>query len=114
MFGGEGDDTFVWNKGDEGTTIKPAVDYVMDFGDAGTDTLDITDLLSGHDLNNGDLSQYLTVSRSDSGKMEIGISSQGNGQIDQKIILDNIDFDAEKAAQIANSLKDGTLKSSDF
>jgi hypothetical protein len=26
--------------------------------------------------------------------MEIGISSQGNGQIDQKIILDNIDFDA--------------------
>jgi hypothetical protein len=46
--------------------------------------------------------------------MEIGISSQGNGQIDQKIILDNIDFDAEKAAQIANSLKDGTLKSSDF
>ncbi len=114
MFGGEGDDTFVWNKGDEGTASKPAVDKVMDFGDAGTDTLDITDLLSGHDLNNGDLSQYLTVSRSDSGKMEIGISSQGNGQIDQKIILDNIDFDAEKAAQIANSLKDGTLKSSDF
>ncbi len=114
MFGGEGDDTFVWNKGDQGTTNKPAVDYVMDFGDLGTDTLDITDLLSGHDLNSGDLSQYLTVSRSDSGKMEIGISSQGNGQIDQKIILDNIDFDAEKAAQIANSLKDGTLKSSDF
>lgn len=114
LFGGEGDDTFVWNKGDEGTSNKPAVDYVMDFGDSGTDTLDITDLLSGHDLNNGDLSQYLTVSRSDSGKMEIGISSQGNGQIDQKIILDNIDFDAEKAAQIANSLKDGTLKSSDF
>lgn len=114
LFGGEGDDTFVWNKGDEGTSNKPAVDYVMDFGDSGTDTLDITDLLSGHDLNNGDLSQYLTVSRSDSGKMEIGISSQGNGQIDQKIILDNIDFDAEKAAQIANLLKDGTLKSSDF
>ncbi|GHC52186.1 hypothetical protein GCM10010096_25440 [Alcaligenes pakistanensis] len=114
MFGGEGDDTFVWNKGDQGTASKPAVDKVMDFGDAGTDTLDITDLLSGHDLNSGDLSQYLTVSRSDNGKMEIGISSQGNGQIDQKIILDNIDFDAEKAAQIANSLKDGTLKSSDF
>ena len=114
MFGGEGDDTFIWNKGDEGTVNKPAVDYVMDFGDSGTDTLDITDLLSGHDLNSGDLSQYLTVGRSDSGKMEIGISSQGNGQIDQKIILDNIDFDAEKAAQIANSLKDGTLKSSDF
>ncbi|ULH08881.1 type I secretion C-terminal target domain-containing protein [Alcaligenes faecalis] len=86
----------------------------MDFGGAGTDTLDISDLLSGHGINDGNLSQYLTVSRSDSGKMEIGISSQGNGQIDQKIILDNIDFDAEKAAQIANSLKDGTLKSSDF
>ncbi|WGQ35491.1 retention module-containing protein [Alcaligenes faecalis] len=114
LFGGEGNDTFVWNKGDEGTVSKPAVDYVMDFGDSGTDTLDITDLLSGHNLNNGDLSQYLTVGRSDSGKMEIGISSQGNGQIDQKIILDNIAFDAEKAAQIANSLKDGTLKSSDF
>ncbi|SSY85559.1 Serralysin C precursor [Alcaligenes faecalis subsp. faecalis] len=114
MFGGEGDDTFVWNKGDEGTSSKPAVDYVMDFGDSGTDTLDITDLLSGHDVNDGNLSQYLTVGSSDNGKMEIGISSQGNGQIDQKIILDNIDFDAEKAAQIANSLKDGTLKSSDF
>ena len=114
MFGGEGDDTFVWNKGDQGTTNKPAVDHVMDFGGAGTDTLDISDLLSGHGINDGNLSQYLTVSRSDSGKMEIGISSQGNGQIDQKIILDNIDFDAEKAAQIANSLKDGTLKSSDF
>ncbi|MGG4772996.1 Ig-like domain-containing protein, partial [Paenalcaligenes sp. Me52] len=114
MFGGEGDDTFVWNKGDEGTVTKPAVDKVMDFGDSGTDTLDLTDLLSGHDINDGNLSQYLTVGRSDSGKMEIGISSQGNGQIDQKIILDNIAFDAEKAAQIANSLKDGTLKSSDF
>ncbi|MGX9524414.1 type I secretion C-terminal target domain-containing protein, partial [Alcaligenes nematophilus] len=114
MFGGEGDDTFVWNKGDEGTSSKPAVDYVMDFGDSGTDTLDITDLLSGHDVNDSNLSQYLTVGSSDNGKMEIGISSQGNGQIDQKIILDNIDFDAEKAAQIANSLKDGTLKSSDF
>jgi Ca2+-binding RTX toxin-like protein len=114
MFGGEGDDTFVWNKGDQGTTSKPAVDYVMDFGDSGTDTLDITDLLSGHDLNSGDLSQYLTVGSTANGKMEIGISSQGNGQIDQKIILDNIEFDAEKAAQIANSLKDGTLKSTDF
>ncbi|WP_336973715.1 type I secretion C-terminal target domain-containing protein, partial [Alcaligenes sp. PF14] len=113
MFGGEGDDTFVWNKGDEGTTSKPAVDHVKDFG-VGNDTLDIADLLSGHEINDGNLSQYLTVSRSDSGKMEIGISSQGNGQIDQTIILDNIDFDAEKAAQIANSLKDGTLKSSDF
>ncbi|MDK7584856.1 Ig-like domain-containing protein, partial [Alcaligenes faecalis subsp. phenolicus] len=114
MYGGEGDDTFVWNKGDQGTTSKPAVDHVMDFGDSGLDTLDITDLLSGHDINDGNLSQYLTVGRSDSGKMEISISSQGNGQVDQKIILDNIDFDAEKAAQIANSLKDGTLKSSDF
>ncbi len=114
MFGGEGDDTFVWNKGDEGTVAKPAVDYVMDFGDAGTDTLDIKDLLSGHSINNGNLSQYLTVGSTKDGKMEIGISSQGNGQIDQKIILDNINFDAEKAAQIANSLKDGTLKSSDF
>ncbi|NHC61648.1 Ig-like domain-containing protein [Paenalcaligenes suwonensis] len=114
MFGGEGDDTFVWNKGDQGTVSKPAVDHVMDFGDSGTDTLDIKNLLSGHDLNSGDLSQYLTVGSSDNGKMEIGISSQGNGQIDQKIILDNIDFDPYTATQIANSLKDGTLKSSDF
>ena len=114
MYGGEGDDTFVWNKGDEGTTSKPAVDKVMDFGDSGIDTLDITDLLPDHDINDDNLSQYLTVGRSDGGKMEIGISSQGNGQIDQKIILDNINFDAEKANQIANSLKDGTLKSSDF
>ncbi|MCR4143500.1 Ig-like domain-containing protein, partial [Alcaligenes faecalis] len=114
LYGGEGDDTFVWNKGDQGTTSKPAVDHVMDFGDLGLDTLDITDLLSGHDINDGNLSQYLTVGRSDGGKMEISISSQGNGQVDQKIILDNIDFDAEKAAQIANSLKDGTLKSTDF
>ena len=86
----------------------------MDFGVAGEDTLDISDLLSGYDGSDANLSKYLSVTESDGGKMEIGISSQGNGQIDQKIILDNINFDAEKANQIANSLKDGTLKSSDF
>ncbi|MGE4590588.1 VWA domain-containing protein, partial [Alcaligenes sp.] len=114
LFGGAGNDTFQWNAGDQGSVAKPAVDRVMDFGAAGEDTLDISDLLSGYDGSDANLSKYLSVKESDSGKMEIGISSQGNGQIDQKIILDNIDFDAEKAAQIANSLKDGTLKSSDF
>ncbi|USP47896.1 Ig-like domain-containing protein [Alcaligenes faecalis] len=113
LTGGLGDDVFVWTKGDEGTKAKPAVDHITDFG-VGNDTLDITDLLSGHNINDGNLALYLSVGRSDTGKMEIGISSQGNGQIDQKIILDNIDFDAERANQIANSLKDGTLKSSDF
>ncbi|MEN5251639.1 type I secretion C-terminal target domain-containing protein, partial [Alcaligenes aquatilis] len=114
LFGGAGNDTFQWNAGDQGSVAKPAVDRVMDFGAAGEDTLDISDLLSGYDGSDANLSKYLSVKESDSGKMEIGISSQGNSQFDQKIILENIDFDAEKAIQIANSLKDGTLKSSDF
>ncbi|WP_372372421.1 retention module-containing protein [Alcaligenes faecalis] len=114
LFGGAGNDTFQWNAGDQGNVAKPAVDHVMDFGVAGEDTLDISDLLSGYDGSDANLSKYLSVKESDSGKMEIGISTQGNSQVDQKIILENVDFDAEKAIQIANSLKDGTLKSSDF
>lgn len=114
LFGGAGDDVFVWNRGHEGEPDAPAVDRVMDFGEKGSDTLDIGDLLSDADRSN--LDDYLSVD-DEAGKTVINVSSKGGGAggIDQKIVLENVDFDEDKARQIADSLKnDGSVSSSDI
>ncbi|MGB3274663.1 MAG: type I secretion C-terminal target domain-containing protein, partial [Castellaniella sp.] len=96
MWGGYGDDTFVWKLGDQGTTDHAAVDTIKDFGTGeshlGNDTLDLSDLLKGHD---NDLTQYLHIS-GDGKQTVINISTDGHvgAGHDQQIIIENADLTA--------------------
>jgi len=86
--GREGDNTFVWLAGDEGTVgVGAAVDTILDFyidrslrhaDDFGHDTIDLRDLLIGEE--NGDLTDYLYFSRTGSIQTTINVSTTGNLQ----------------------------------
>ncbi|MHA3905300.1 retention module-containing protein [Castellaniella sp. WN] len=124
LTGGAGDDVFVWKLGDQAAAGQPAaVDHVTDFGVTsggalGKDTLDLSDLLSGHTDAN-DLTQYLHISGGtgvDAGKTIINVSTDGdvaNGH-DQQIVIDNVDLTAghggDQAALIQGLINDGKLK----
>ncbi|MEQ4619504.1 MAG: type I secretion C-terminal target domain-containing protein [Corticimicrobacter sp.] len=115
LTGGDGDDTFVWTLNDVGSNERPSVDVITDFGKSGTDTLDVRGLLS-EGLQDGNVDDYLSVLEGDKGQTVIEISSKGKEfGVDQRIELQNVDYDAKMAQDIAASLKeDGTLKSSDY
>jgi Ca2+-binding RTX toxin-like protein len=89
LFGGFGDDVFKWNLGDQGSTDAPAIDVISDFGD-GNNSLDLADLLPGlTDLNN--IGNFLGVDTQD-GNTILTVASQGDGNIDQVIVLENFVF----------------------
>ncbi len=99
LVGGQGDDLFVWQAGDEGFIGNAATDVIKDFsmvngvvnGGAGDDILDLRDLFS---IDSGkDLSDYLSISKTDAGHAEIKISTAGfldGGAVDQVIVLENV------------------------
>ncbi len=121
LTGGAGDDVFVWKLGDQGSTATPAVDHVTDFGvtsggTLGKDTLDLSELLSGHTDAN-DLTQYLHISGgtgADAGKTIINVSTDGDvaNSHNQQIVIDNVDLTAgsDQAALIQSLINDGKLK----
>lgn len=126
LWGGYGDDTFVWKLGDQDTTGGVAVDTIKNFGTGqshlGTDALDLSDLLSGHaDGSNpgdhGNLDQYLSI-RGDGHKTYIDVKVNADGtaadHVTQQIIIDNVDLTighgGDQAALINSLITDGKLK----
>ena len=124
LTGSAGDDVFVWKLGDQAAAGQPAaVDHVTDFGvtsggSLGKDTLDLTELLSGHTDAN-DLTQYLHISGgtgADTGKTIINVSTDGDvaNSHNQQIVIDNVDLTAghggDQAALIQSLINDGKLK----
>ncbi|MEY4644875.1 MAG: hypothetical protein RLZZ596_1706 [Pseudomonadota bacterium] len=98
LSGGVGADTFKWSLEDKdaspGETI-PYTDTITDWGN-GADKLDLKDLLQGD--TNSTLDNYLDFAyNSATGDTTISISSGGNGTIDQKIVLENVDLTLEGA-----------------
>jgi len=101
LYGGTGNDVFVWLEGDAGTVDKPAEDIIKDFGLGGSDPnggdiLDLSDLLSGADTDNTDLSNYLYISQEGDDTV-IKVSTTGDLQADgtgfnQSITLENVDL----------------------
>ncbi|WP_323000283.1 choice-of-anchor K domain-containing protein [Castellaniella sp.] len=129
LTGGAGDDVFVWKLGDQAAAGQPAaVDHVTDFGmtsggPLGKDTLDLSDLLSGHTDAN-DLSQYLHISGgtgADAGRTIINVSTDGDvaNSHNQQIVIDNADLTTGhgdvsspegQSALITSLINDGKLK----
>ncbi|WP_415831014.1 type I secretion C-terminal target domain-containing protein, partial [Castellaniella denitrificans] len=115
LIGGLGDDVFVWTLGNQGTTDKPAVDHIADFGMGGgdpngQDKLDLSDLLQ-IPADENDLTQYLHVAYdSTTNSTVINISTSGGvsaTHYDQQIVIDNTDLTAgydDSQADLINSL----------
>ncbi len=121
LIGGAGDDTFVWHLGDQGSSSKPAVDVIKDFGlgdtdPNGADKLDLSDLLQETSADSNSLDQYFSVvagTGENDGKTVVNVSTEGNlsddgnSGYDQQIILDNVTFDDGTAQIIKNMIAQG-------
>ena len=93
LTGGGGTDTFIWNAGDEGTALAPAVDTITDFqvGSNGS-IIDLSNLLQGESLLSDSLINYLSFSLVN-GNTVISIKPDGaNGDVTQQIILQSTDL----------------------
>ncbi|MDQ1303561.1 MAG: hypothetical protein QG595_1544, partial [Pseudomonadota bacterium] len=88
--GGTGADVLVWRYADRGGS-----DTVLNFGTtAGTDALDLRDLLQGEShggTDAGNLANYLHFNVS-GGSTTVEIKSAGSGSIDQTILLQSVDL----------------------
>ena len=100
--GGAGVDVIRWNYADKGGT-----DTVNNFGKtAGTDILDLRDLLQGeqHTGNDaGNLANYLHFTAT-GGSTTVEVKSAGSGTVDQTIVLSGVDLVAGVTAGAGQSL----------
>jgi len=100
--GGAGVDVIRWNYADKGGT-----DTVNNFGKtAGTDILDLRDLLQGeqHTGNDaGNLANYLHFTAT-GGSTTVEVKSAGSGTVDQTIVLSGVDLVAGVTASAGQSL----------
>ncbi|PMN89622.1 VCBS domain-containing protein [Enterovibrio norvegicus] len=90
LYGGAGEDTFVFELDDMGTAASPAVDTIGDFNTS-EDTLDLSNLLQNE--HEESIAQYLNFIDNASGNATLQISSEGNRDIDQKIVFENKSVD---------------------
>ncbi|MDH1673485.1 type I secretion C-terminal target domain-containing protein [Comamonas aquatica] len=96
LLGSDGDDLFIWNQGDEGTTLQPATDTVKDFGKSGNDQLVLGDLLQGEEEPEADLSKFLHIEKNGEDTV-VKISTDGElepdgGKFNQAIVLKDVDL----------------------
>jgi len=97
LWGGAGDDTFMWLDGDAGAVANPAKDIIKDFGMGGSDPngndkIDLADLLKGH---GADLTDYLNFTFDGTNtvlKVSTAGDLNGTGTYDQLITLENVDL----------------------
>jgi len=98
---GDGNDTFIWNINEQGSTISPATDTVHFFDDSlNGDVLDLSDLLQNEEL--GVLTDYLNFTVGDfdgdtiADDTQISIDHDGGiyFQATQNIVLTDIDLTA--------------------
>ena len=84
MSGGEGNDVFLFTENDQGTVSKPNHDIITDFNDSGTESLNLSDLLSGEEL--GDLTNYLNIAESGD-DVVINVNPDGTSGVTEIITL---------------------------
>ncbi|WP_039849647.1 VCBS domain-containing protein, partial [Grimontia indica] len=90
LAGGAGSDTYAFLRGDQGTVSEPAVDHIADF-DTQQDAINLSDLLNNETADS--LGEYLSFSDDGEGHAMLNISSQGDGNIDQQVVFDNMSME---------------------
>ncbi|WP_283132166.1 VCBS domain-containing protein [Enterovibrio norvegicus] len=87
MAGGAGADTFAFLRGDQGSASEPATDHITDF-DTQNDALNLSDLVQTEATES--MESYLSLMDDGEGNATLSISSQGDGNVDQKVVFDNM------------------------
>lgn len=110
LTGGAGADIFAWKAGDEGSSVTPAFDIVMDFNAVEGDVLDFSDLLQGEE--SGDITNFISITQ-DGNDVVINLTPAGNGEMTQTVKLQDTSFNdlgiggfdpASQQAQIIQTL----------
>jgi len=93
LVGSDGDDIFMWNSGDQGTSADPAQDTVKYF-DVNDDTLDLSNLLDGLGMpDGGPVEDYLHIV--DNGDyVSLTVQTGASGDVVQEIQLENVTMDS--------------------
>jgi Ca2+-binding RTX toxin-like protein len=108
LIGGAGSDTFEWEFANQGTTLSPAIDTVVDFNST-EDKLDLKDLLQGETASS--LEDYLHFTY-DGTSTTIEVKSHGTpDQVDQEIVLLNVELTSlgSDTDIISNLISNGKL-----
>lgn len=97
LTGGAGADLFVWQQGNEGSKIQPAIDTITDFHPEQGDKIDLSDMLQGVNGNDLDdllnhLSASVTTGKNGLSDVNLSVSPAGDGQITQQITLKDVDL----------------------
>jgi hypothetical protein len=113
LTGGAGKDIFVWNDGDQGTSITPANDTVTDFNIAEGDVLDFSDILVGED--SGSLTDFISITedgsdivielKPDAGDVTQTVTLQGKSLTD--LGLGGFDTSTQQAEMINKLVQEG-------
>ncbi|MBE1275476.1 VCBS domain-containing protein, partial [Enterovibrio baiacu] len=120
MAGGAGADTFAFLHGDQGTASDPAIDHITDF-DTQNDALNLSDLVQTEEAES--MESYLSLMDGEDGNATLSISSQGDGNVDQKVVFDNmsvedmadaysVDIGGMTSEQISSSVIDAMIAQS--
>ncbi|WP_028021789.1 VCBS domain-containing protein [Enterovibrio calviensis] len=120
MAGGAGSDTFAFLNGDQGTSDAPAVDHIADF-DTSQDAINLSDLMQAEPSES--LDSYLSLIDDGEGNAMLNISSNGDGNVDQQVVFDNmsvedmadaysVDIAGMSSEQISTSVIDAMIMQS--
>jgi Ca2+-binding RTX toxin-like protein len=83
LTGGGGADTFVIQ------SLNDGIDTITDYNDGESDVIDIADLLTGFDVQNDDIANFVRVD-SDGSDTTLAVDPTGNGSYTDVAILSNI------------------------
>ncbi|MDD1784385.1 VCBS domain-containing protein [Enterovibrio sp. ZSDZ35] len=120
MAGGSGSDTFAFLSGEQGSVNNSAVDHIADF-DVAHDALNLSDLLNNETEDT--LESYLSIVDDGEGHAMLSISSNGDGNVDQQVVFDNmsvedmasaysVDISGMTSEQISSSVIDAMIMQS--
>ncbi|WP_394208935.1 VCBS domain-containing protein [Enterovibrio calviensis] len=120
MAGGAGSDTFAFLNGDQSTSSTPAVDHIADF-DTSQDAINLSDLMQTEPSDT--LESFLSLIDDGEGNAMLNIASQGDGNVDQQVVFDNmsvedmasaysVDISGMTSEQVSTSVIDAMIMQS--
>ncbi|WP_017003863.1 VCBS domain-containing protein, partial [Enterovibrio norvegicus] len=120
MAGGAGSDTFAFLNGDQSTSSTPTVDHIADF-DTSQDAINLSDLMQTEPSDT--LESFLSLIDDGEGNAMLNIASQGDGNVDQQVVFDNmsvedmasaysVDISGMTSEQVSTSVIDAMIMQS--
>jgi Ca2+-binding RTX toxin-like protein len=83
IYGGAGADTYVIS------SLSDGVDTIVNYDDSESDVIDISDILSGYDINNDDIADFVNIT-ADGSDAIVSVDPTGTGSYTDIAVLSNI------------------------